>query len=562
MSGNSRSFFFWNYVFIGKTNTNMGKYIKLFDTHSEYLAFTQTDDFLKPNVSHCIQEDEVHYNPYDFSDRYFTTIARESGAISFNIWKSMGTDMITSMSYSTDGGETWNTTNNQENKTENLAITANVSQGDIVMWKGDASQLGFYDDDEYGDYVGSFFSSTCEFDTQGNVMSLLYGDNFKGKVTIEKDYAFCLLFSDYNDEKECKIVNANNLCLPATTLANDCYSNMFYNCTSLTTAPQLPATTLAYACYYCMFQGCTSLSTQPELPATTLTDWCYRDMFNGCTNLATAPNLPATTLAYECYANMFYGTNLLPDCSNIDFSDETILASGGLCGLFSGTKVTYDDLKRILPIGADGKPCLPARTLAIDCYANMFNGCTSLTTAPELPATTLAQSCYYSMFNGCTSLTTAPELPATTLAVNCYYNMFNGCTNLITAPQLPATAMTNGCYVSMFQGCTSLATAPQLPATTLANGCYSYMFNGCTSLTTAPELPATTLAERCYQSMFNNCTSLNYIKAMFTTTPGANYTANWVRNVASSGTFVKNSAATWNVTGSNGIPTGWTVETA
>ena len=34
------------------------------------------------------------------------------------------------------------------------------------------------------------------------------------------------------------------------------------------------------------------------------------------------------------------------------------------------------------------------------------------------------------MFNGCTSLTTAPELPATTLAKYCYSDMFNNCKNL------------------------------------------------------------------------------------------------------------------------------------
>ena len=62
--------------------------------------------------------------------------------------------------------------------------------------------------------------------------------------------------------------------------------------------------------------------------------------------------------------------------------------------------------------------------------------------------------------------------------------------------------------------------------------------------------------------MFYNCRSLNYIKAMFTTTPGYSYTSSWVTNVASSGTFVKNSAAAWNVSGNNGIPSNWTVETA
>jgi hypothetical protein len=48
---------------------------------------------------------------------------------------------------------------------------------------------------------------------------------------------------------------------------------------------------------------------------------------------------------------------------------------------------------------------------------------------------------------------------------------------------------------------------------------------------------------------------------MFTTTPSTTYTYNWVNNIAASGTFVKNSAATWNVTGVHGIPTGWTVRT-
>ena len=61
--------------------------------------------------------------------------------------------------------------------------------------------------------------------------------------------------------------------------------------------------------------------------------------------------------------------------------------------------------------------------------------------------------------------------------------------------------------------------------------------------------------------MFDGCSRLNYIKAMFTTTPSTNYTIGWVRGVASSGIFVKNRAATWDVTGENGIPSNWTVPT-
>lgn len=101
-----------------------------------------------------------------------------------------------------------------------------------------------------------------------------------------------------------------------------------------------------------------------------------------------------------------------------------------------------------------------------------------------------------------------------------------------------------------------------LPALDLENWCYAFMFYNCTNLTVAPELPATTLTANCYQYMFRGCTNLNYIKAMFINLSPTNATTNWVNGVSSTGTFVKNASATWTTTGDNGVPTGWTVETA
>ena len=116
-----------------------------------------------------------------------------------------------------------------------------------------------------------------------------------------------------------------------------CYYNLFYQCTSLTTAPALPATTLASNCYSSMFNRCTSLTTAPALPATTLANYCYSNMFAHCTSLTTAPALPATTLASNCYQDMFY------ECTSLTTA-----------------------------------PKLPATTLADDCYFAMFSDCTSL----------------------------------------------------------------------------------------------------------------------------------------------------------------------------------------
>lgn len=171
---------------------------------------------------------------------------------------------------------------------------------------------------------------------------------------------------------------------------------------------------------------------------------------------------------------------------------------------------------------------------------------------------------FYKLFEDASTITQVSRgfLPATTLAEACYGYMFSYCTNLTAAPELPATTLARDCYFLMFQSCISLTTAPELPATTLANTCYRSMFLRCTNLTTAPELPATTLVNSCYYSMFEGCTNLTYIKMMATDISAINCLGSWVQGVASSGTFVKNSAATWDVTGSSGIPSGWTIETA
>lgn len=195
-------------------------------------------------------------------------------------------------------------------------------------------------------------------------------------------------------------------------------------------------------------------------------------------------------------------------------------------------------------------------------FYRLFYECTALVAAPTLPATTLKNYCYYEIFRGCSSLASAPTLPATSINSNCYRGMFYSCSSLVTAPALPATTLKSACYRNMFQYCTSLKNAPELKATTLLDTCYYYMFYGCTSLETAPTLPATTLVSQCYNYMFYGCSKLNYIKAMFTTTPGTSYTSNWVNGVASSGTFVKNSAASWTNTGNSAVPSRWTIQTA
>ena len=291
--------------------------------------------------------------------------------------------------------------------------------------------------------------------------------------------------------------------------------------------------------------------TWQSLPANTKTPAINKDQY-----VAFRAKLTPSSLSGIGTFSIDKQCDLKGNCMSLlfgdDFSDKVDLT--GYDYAFHKLFYNQSNIKSVDP------GFLPATTLAINCYYQMFYYCANLTTAPKLPATTLASKCYSDMFYYCANLTTAPELPATTLANNCYSNMFSGCTSLTIAPELPATMLTKSCYYYMFNNCTSLTIAPELPATTLANYCYGRMFNSCTNLTTAPELPATTLEINCYNSMFYGCTNLNYIKALFTNTPGSDYTSNWVSGVSSTGTFIKSKDATWDVTGNDGVPANWTIE--
>ena len=92
----------------------------------------------------------------------------------------------------------------------------------------------------------------------GNVMSLLKGkDNLESATTIEANNAFYGLFAGAE-----KLVNNTErlLVLPATTLTEGCYDNMFSGCKGIEKAPELPAPKLEKNCYQEMFYDCAKLN--------------------------------------------------------------------------------------------------------------------------------------------------------------------------------------------------------------------------------------------------------------------------------------------------------------
>ena len=122
----------------------------------------------------------------------------------------------------------------------------------------------------------------------GNIENLLdYQTVLNGEHPTMADYCYMYMF------KDSALITAPEL--PATTLANYCYSSMFYGCLSLTTIPKLPATTLATGCYYQTFYECSKVKLSTTKTGTYTQE--YR-----------IPTSGTGTYATNALDSMFYGT--------------------------------------------------------------------------------------------------------------------------------------------------------------------------------------------------------------------------------------------------------------
>lgn len=164
-----------------------------------------------------------------------------------------------SLQYSLDKAS-WNTFD--------TSTTISLGSGDTVYFRGNNTRLG----SSTSDYTR--FVMTGALSASGNIMTLLYGKNVSGQLTIPNAY---------------------------------CFAYLLYGCTALTSAADLslPATTLATYCYYKMFQGCTGLIDSPYLPATTLPQRCYEGLFQGCSSLEYVKMMCLTKASYSLRTWMY-----------------------------------------------------------------------------------------------------------------------------------------------------------------------------------------------------------------------------------------------------------------
>ena len=287
------------------------RYMHYFESANTFDVAYNGDEYHEPWVSLTMQNRDVHYNKnkeIPLKEMPLTFEILSPGELFFG---HSSDEFSRTIEYSKNGGEWTSITSSLVTYSEGeepLIVSGGtkiqVVSGDTIQFRGDNSAYGDFSNHAM---FGSF-NSRCK--VKGNIMSLINSTNFSGLTTLTSDNTFVYLFASFTG-----LTDSNDLILPATTLAQSCYSFMFADCTSLVNGPSsigTSATTMmpAYACNS-MFANCTSLTQAPELPATTLAEDCYDQMFQDCTSLVNAPTLPAPTLAGVCYSNMFQGCTSL-----------------------------------------------------------------------------------------------------------------------------------------------------------------------------------------------------------------------------------------------------------
>ena len=227
------------------------------------------------------EEDERYKTPLTFN-------IITDGTIS---WDICGTTWVKTIDYKINDGE-W------QSITAGPSSFIDVVAGDKVSFRGT--------NDAYAKtnklYSGFGGAGTATFSIYGNIMSLLYGDDFIGHDNLTSVYTFCCLFDGSN------VVSAKDLVLPATAMTSNCYRALFANCSLLTEGPEiLPATVLADNCYRYMFNVDVLLTKAPTLPAVNLVSNCYYGLFSECASLNYIKCLATDISATSCTTSWVNG---------------------------------------------------------------------------------------------------------------------------------------------------------------------------------------------------------------------------------------------------------------
>lgn len=200
--------------------------------------------------------------------------------------------------------------------------------------------LNIVDNIQYWDGILEYSTDTTSWNTWDGTTTL--NSSADGKLYMRGTSNTKITNTNASD-KGCWILTGNNISCKGNienlldyktvengqhpTMDRECYSYMFYGCTSLIEAPELSAVDLTINCYSHMFYGCSSLVEPSKLYPNIIAAGCFYGMYFGCSNikgmidLTKITDFTSSSIIADFSSNYFpiirLGTNLKTITNNI-----------------------------------------------------------------------------------------------------------------------------------------------------------------------------------------------------------------------------------------------------
>src|SRR5574344_1823381 len=152
----------------------MERYINSYATENDIQIALQNGELLKPYVAYIEDADRIDWNSkeiVDYTTEYLTFNILSAGTIN---WTASNTSIAKTIDYKLNNNEWTSIASN----TGSSAPTITVNSGDKLQFRGNNAQYAT-DSSSYNSFGGSAL-----FAVEGNIMSLIYGNEFKNNLTI------------------------------------------------------------------------------------------------------------------------------------------------------------------------------------------------------------------------------------------------------------------------------------------------------------------------------------------------------------------------------------------
>lgn len=485
-------------------------YLKLFQNHSDYQNFVSGSTMLNPNVSHCAEENEVHYTQLSVLKAKFMVTDADTET-SIRIGGSMANFQSAFTSIEIDGVERPITGNAYKFKTTGEHIVKYTLRDPSIL-TGYCLRGAKFSEIEIPKTVRTISDAVFSGCTSLTSVEIPNG------VTTIGDYAFtsCSGLTSVTIPDSVTSMgnvifrycgNLSSVKLPGNITSLG--SNIFTSCNSLSgiTIPNKVQSIGNRA-----FEGCSGL-TSIEIPngVTSIGDYCFQN----CTSL-TSITIPdsVTTLGTSSANYVFNGCTSLPVVNGIRYADTCAVAAVDK----NLAEYTFKNNIRFISSGAF-KNCTALKTLtipggvaSITNYA--FSGCTGLN---DLNIPNNVETVGYGAFSGCTSIT------GLTINSNSVTTIYNTLGNNVKNTVVEVTIGDNITDITqMFQGCSALKKV-RLGNGITSIGCKAFTNSGIESIGPSGsgaglEIPSKVISigdivnDECnYDGVFRTCTYLTSI---------------------------------------------------